>query len=215
MVEEIFDIYDAEGKWVGTAPRSEVHARGHWHRTVHCWLVRRGEDGKARVLFQLRSDGKDTNPGRCDITAAGHLAAGETPREAVRELEEELGLAVAFEELVPYAVVREEASGIVRGKRFVDREVSHVFGYVTDWRPGQFRLQEEEVAGLYEAEAGELIALMEGGLDEVSADGIRLREGAAEPGSIAIRASSFVPRDPAYYVGVFRFLEKLARGSDG
>jgi isopentenyldiphosphate isomerase len=213
MNEEVFDIYDARGTWIGTAPRSEVHAAGHWHQTVHCWLVRRGEDGKARVLFQLRSESKDTNPGLCDITAAGHLTAGESPREAVRELEEELGLAVGFDELIPYGVVREDASGVVRGKRFVDREVSHVFGYVTDRQPGQFRLQEAEVAGLYEAPAGELIALMEGGMVEARANGIRLREGLMEPEFMAVRASSFVPRDPAYYAGVFRFLEKLALGS--
>lgn len=208
--EEIFDIYDELGNPMGTASRKEVHARGHWHHTFHCWLVRRGEDGSARVLFQRRSEDKDTNPGAYDITAAGHLSAGETQREAVRELEEELGVKAEFEELVLYGVIREEAEGGTRGKPFVDREVSHVYGLVTEKRPDEFRLQEEEVAGLYEADARRLIAMLDGYEETVEAEGVRLVDGVAQPDRVTVAASEFVSRDFGYYAGVCRFLVRLA-----
>lgn len=213
--EEIFDIYDEQGNPIGTAARSEVHAAGYWHRTFHCWLVRVGEDGGARVLFQRRSDDKDTNPGRYDITAAGHLAAGETIEDAVREMDEELGLAVSFEELVPYGTVREESVGEVHGRRYIDREVSHVFGFVTDRPPRLFELQPEEVAGLYEADARQLLDLMEGRTANVQAEGIRLRNGRAESDLADVRVSDFVPRDLSYYVEVIDFLQKLALNGRG
>jgi isopentenyldiphosphate isomerase len=207
---ERFDIYDEEGNPIGIASRGEVHTKGHWHHTFHCWLVRRDWEGKAYVLFQQRSDTKDTNPGCFDITAAGHLAAGETPKDAVREMEEELGLSVLFEELVPYGTIREEDAGEAGGKPYIDREVSHVFGLVTDRSPEKFTLQEEEVAGLYEADALRLIDVMEGIEQSVEAIGVEMKDGQPRQKSVTVRASDFVSRDCAYYIGVFRFLQKMA-----
>ncbi|MDF2838037.1 MAG: hydrolase, partial [Paenibacillus sp.] len=100
MAEERFDIYDKDMNPIGTATRSETHANGYWHRSFHCWLIRRDGD-RLLVRFQQRKPSKDTNPGCYDITAAGHLSAGETVRDAVREIEEELGVTARFEELLP------------------------------------------------------------------------------------------------------------------
>ena len=59
MTPERFDIYDDHRQWIGTAPRNEVHAKGYWHRSFHCWIVR-DEESKRMVLFQRRRDIKDT-----------------------------------------------------------------------------------------------------------------------------------------------------------
>jgi isopentenyldiphosphate isomerase len=208
--EERFDVYDERGNPIGTATREETHAKGLWHHTVHCWLVRLGDDGSARILFQRRSESKDTNPGGYDITAAGHLSAGETPRDVSRELEEELGICATFEDLVLYGTIREEASGEAGGKRYIDREVSHVFGMVTDLKPEHFRLQQEEVTGLYEADALHLMAMMDGYESSVEAEGVRIVDGTIKPDTVWVTASEFVSRDYAYYVGVFGFLRHLA-----
>ncbi|XID92518.1 NUDIX domain-containing protein [Paenibacillaceae bacterium WGS1546] len=211
---EIFDVYDDNDEWIGTAERGEAHAQGLWHRTVHCWLVRKTEQengaATANVLFQQRAAGKDTNPGRFDITAAGHLAAGETPEAVVRELEEELGLRVEFERLAELGVVTECLSGTVGGKPFVDKERSRVFGLVVTRPLADFRLQEEEVAGLYEADADELIALMEGRREHVRARGVVIREGKLQAAEAVVACSSFVERDLGYYVAAFKFLRALA-----
>lgn len=207
---EVFDVYDENEQWVGTAERIEVHARGLWHRTFHCWLARPGEDGEARVLFQRRSAGKDTNPGRYDITAAGHLVAGESPRDAVRELEEELGVAVSFEELTPIGTVREQLEGSARGIAYIDREISDVFACVADWKLSRLRLQEEEVAGVYEARADELIALIRGERMELLAQGVTLLDGRLSASEAIVTKDSFVPRKDDYYIDVFLRLAELA-----
>jgi 8-oxo-dGTP pyrophosphatase MutT (NUDIX family) len=214
---EIFDVYDERGNWTGTAERGEVHARGLWHHTVHCWLVRHeegdaGDNSRtAKVLFQQRSLGKDTNPGCFDITAAGHLSAGETPRDVVRELEEELGVQVSFEQLTEFGIIREQVSGIVGGVPYIDAEVSHVYGLVTSRPLLDFRLQEAEVSGLFEADADDLIALMEGNIKQLVAVGVELKEGALLPAEATVTCSSFVSRDYGYYIAVFRFLQDMAK----
>jgi isopentenyldiphosphate isomerase len=210
-MQEIFDIYDERGNWLGTADRSEVHAQGLWHHTIHCWLARPGQNGEALILFQKRSENKDTNPGSFDISAAGHLSAGETPEAAVRELEEELGIQVSFDELVPFGIIREEASGAAGGKSYIDREVSHVFCCVTSLSLVDFRMQEEEVAGLYEAEAEELIALMEGKKSSLNVMGVEIDNGRLSRSETLITLRSFVSRDYGYYTAVCRFLSDLVK----
>ncbi|WP_368028313.1 hypothetical protein [Paenibacillus sp. DCT19] len=61
MTPERFDFYDNQQNWLGTAPRTEVHAKGYWHRSFHCWIVR-DEGAQRMVLFQRRRDIKDTFP---------------------------------------------------------------------------------------------------------------------------------------------------------
>ncbi|WP_239616135.1 NUDIX hydrolase [Cohnella mopanensis] len=213
---EMFDVYDEEGNWTGIAERREVHSKGLWHHTVHCWLVRKesaanahGRPMKATILFQQRSANKDTNPGCLDITAAGHLEAGETPQAVLRELEEELGVRVTFDQLREYGIVREHGSGIVGGIPYTDAEISHVYGLVTAMPLTDFRLQEEEVSGLYEADADDLIALMEGTLTETTVHGVALQSGKLQAANAVITRSSFVHRDYGYYISVFKFLRDL------
>ena len=52
MTPERFDIYDDQQNWIGTELRSVVHAKGYWHRSFHCWIVR--DDAHQRmVLFSV------------------------------------------------------------------------------------------------------------------------------------------------------------------
>ena len=93
---EYFDILDENGNLTGkTKLRSEVHRDGDWHKAVHIWVFNR----KGEVLLQRRAANKDSYPNMLDISCAGHLSAGDTSLEgALRELEEELGLKVVFED---------------------------------------------------------------------------------------------------------------------
>ncbi|MFD0959784.1 NUDIX hydrolase [Paenibacillus chungangensis] len=218
MREERFDIYDQEMNQLGTATREETHRLGHWHRTFHCWLTHY-EGSRQLVRFQQRHADKDTNPGCYDITVAGHLSAGETMQDGVRELEEELGVSAGFQQLVPLGQVREEESGYVNGKLFIDREVSDVFGLLCDIPLMELRLQPEEVAGVYEADIEELLALFKGELEEIAAQGVRLAIAPNSPtghlrlmsSERSIRADQFVPRDVSYYIDVLQKLRSVSR----
>jgi isopentenyl-diphosphate delta-isomerase type 1 len=91
MNEEIFDIVNDRDEVIGQLPRAEVHRDAHKHRATHILVFnKRGE-----VFLQKRSKTKDTFPGAWDSSASGHLHSGEDYDTcAVREVKEELGLAV-------------------------------------------------------------------------------------------------------------------------
>lgn len=66
---------------------------------AHVWVWRKSGD-TIEILLQKRADGKRAWPGYIDISAAGHIDAGETPLEsAVREAKEELSLDIDSEVL--------------------------------------------------------------------------------------------------------------------
>ena len=143
-MDEKVDILDSRGEKTGeVAWKSEAHRLGLWHRCFHCWIFSPGIPSGGPYLFvQRRAAGKDTWPNRLDVTAAGHLGAGEETLEGgLREIEEELGLTVAPDELVPLGTRRSELQ-IPAG---LDREFQEVFLLVRTLSPKDLRLQEEEV----------------------------------------------------------------------
>ncbi len=97
--EEYFDILDENGNKTGrTKLRSEVHRDGDWHRAVHIWAV----NDKGEILLQRRAPNKDTHPNFWDISAGGHLQAGDDPLTgAAREVKEEIGLDIPLTDFQP------------------------------------------------------------------------------------------------------------------
>lgn len=88
---EVFDVVDENDVVTGQATRGEVHAGGLLHRAVHVFAFNKRGD----LLLQQRSLLKDAHPGVWDSSVSGHLDAGEDyETAAVRELDEEMGIAV-------------------------------------------------------------------------------------------------------------------------
>ncbi len=140
--EERFDVLDEAGRPTGeTKPRSAVHRDGDWHRAVHVWIV----DAEDRVLLQRRSRAKDLAGGKIDVTVGGHLRAGETWPNALREVEEEIG--------VPVDVMDVHRLGTVVSERVyahaVDRELQEVFAMRRDAPLDSYQLDSSEVDTLY------------------------------------------------------------------
>ena len=91
MLEEYFDIYDAQGNHTGTAPRRLCHGNPALiHRTAHVVVI---DPETGNILLQKRNMTKDIQPGKWDTAVGGHLALGEDfETGAKRELAEELGI---------------------------------------------------------------------------------------------------------------------------
>ena len=96
-MDEYLDIVDEKCRPTGeTALKSEAHAKGLYHNTIHLWLY----TTKGEILLQQRSHKKIIFPLLWDVSVAGHIDAGETFIEAViRETEEEIGLKLEVEAL--------------------------------------------------------------------------------------------------------------------
>jgi isopentenyldiphosphate isomerase len=206
--EEIFDIYDADMKQVGTAPRSEVHAKGYWHQSFQCWIVK-GEPVNPTLLLQARHESKDTYPGLLDISCAGHLSAGELVEDGIRELEEELGLQVSFGELHSCGVVVEED---MINEKLVDREFCHLFIYPCDQPLLSYRIQDEELTGLYEISVRDFKCLLSQPTALVTIEGVSLnKDGSLEENSRMISKKDLVPHNEAHYGLLF---QEIARWSE-
>ncbi len=140
-MEEIIDVLDKYGQLTGeTTPKSIAHRDGIWHRTVHIWI--QNHDGD--ILLQRRAYVKPSHPGYWDISAAGHISAGEDARTSgVRELNEELGISVSPDELKQLFVHRSETRP---RPDWINNEFNYVFLLRWKGNPDDLQLQEEEVA---------------------------------------------------------------------
>lgn len=144
---EYLDIVDENGVPTGeTAERETAHAQGIPHRTCHVWLARR-HGGRVQLLLQKRSLEKDAYPGCYDISSAGHIPAGQDwIPSALRELQEELGVTAAPEQLIYCGQRRFAFDDVFHGRPFHDRQVSNVYLLWLDREPEDFVLQAEEVS---------------------------------------------------------------------
>lgn len=159
-LDELFDVCDSLGRPLGMRKRrADVHRDGDWHRSIHCWVVGQYRDGTPYVVFQRRSESKDTSPGKLDATVGGHLAAGESVEEALRESEEEIGLKLAMSDLLPLGV-RQAASDVEPGVR--DYEVQYVFLHRTSLPLTAFTPNPAEVSALVEVPVPSALELFTG-----------------------------------------------------
>ena len=201
-MDEKIDVLDAAGVPTGGVVwKSEAHRLGLWHRCFHCWIAGTG-DGGPYLLVQRRASGKDTWPGCLDVTAAGHLAAGEETMDGLRELEEELGLVVEPKDLLPLGT-RRIAQEIPGGR---DREFHEVFLLLDSTHPRNLRLQEEEVDSVLRIplDAAERL----GAGESVSAE--EWRDG--QPSIIRVGLADFVPGDDGYLGRVVRAARQAVEG---
>jgi 8-oxo-dGTP pyrophosphatase MutT (NUDIX family) len=128
---EHLDVFDEVGRHIGVKDRAAVHRDGDWHRVFHCLIVAERPGAGAVAVLQLRGATKAAFGGLLDLTAAGHLEAGESPLDGIRELEEELGIHVDPADLVALGTRRliDES-----GEGRLNRELTHVF-LLRDDRP--------------------------------------------------------------------------------
>jgi isopentenyldiphosphate isomerase len=208
MRQEYFDIYNENMEHVGTELRSVVHKKGYWHKSFQCWFVCK-EGSEEYILFQKRHADKDTYPNLLDITAAGHLSAGETVEDASRELQEELGIAVDFKELQPLGIFKEEKVEI----NFIDREFGNIFLYCCEMPVEDFTLQADEVVGMFKAKLKETIMLFHKKQDSIIIEGYEINVlGSKKKVNLKVSLKDFVPHDLNYYNKVLEAADKLLRG---
>lgn len=205
MDTEQLDIFTEEFVPKGTASRKEVHEKGEWHQTFHCHLVTRDEDD-IYILFQRRHPEKKVFPDCFDIAVAGHLMAGESPDEGVREIEEEVGLKVLYTDLHPIGIIKEE----IHTNGFIDREFCHVYFLETDIAIEQFTLQPDEVTGIVKIRIEDAIELFTGKLSSVQAKGFSESvNGSRKQVNLQVGKSDFAYHIPEYYKKVLSSIQSI------
>lgn len=214
---ELIDVFDELGRHQGVRDRTTVHAEGWWHQVFHLLVVSHRSGGTA--VLQRRAVDKASFPGLLDLSATGHLAAGERPVDGLRELREELGIDLDPVSLRPLGIRRivdETPEG-------TNREFCHVFLAVDDRPLSGYEPDPREVSAVVELE-------IEAGLDLFSerVDRVRAVEQAVgEPArSIEIGREHLVPDAPlvdvaggpadrhGYWLTILAMARRLLDGDD-
>jgi len=142
--EELWQQYDEQGRPLKGqgCTREDAYARSLLHGAAHVWIWRE-QDGQRQVLVQQRAAAKRVWPNRYDISAAGHIALGETPlRAAQRETEEEIGLRIAARQLT---LIGTHRMHLAAGEGIIENEFQWIYLFQ---QPGEilFSLQASELA---------------------------------------------------------------------
>lgn len=194
---ELFDVVRADGQPTGQVKRrADVHRDGDWHRSVHVWVA--GVDRhQPFLLFQRRSANKDTWPGRLDATVGGHYRHGEMLADTLREVEEEIGVPVAEQDLRPLGVrlcASESEPGIL------DREIQDLFLFRDDRRLTEYRPDPDELDALLRLPIAGLLGLFAKDVDEITGTSIRPFKTIVT--DVFVGRGDFIPTNDNYFFRV-------------
>lgn len=139
MSEEYLDILNEKGEPTGESrPYNDAHQKGLIHRTAHVWFV----NSKKQILLQKRASNKLAYPDYWDISAAGHISAGQTSLEGAQmETKEELGLSLPGEAFVFLCTLKENI--ILNQGTYVNNEFQDVYVVRMDIELSQMHSDEE------------------------------------------------------------------------
>jgi isopentenyldiphosphate isomerase len=199
--EELLAVCDARGQPLAAGrPRGLVHREGVWHRSFHCWIVRGGERSPELVL-QRRAQSKDTHPGAWDVSAAGHYRPGEGLEGGLRELQEELGLALRSDALV-WVERHREVLRYPDGLR--DREYQDVYLARCEQSLRAYAPDPGEVDGLAVLPAATLVGVARGHTRRARAHARVLAANGWRDDEVVISRATLVPRMGRYYERIAR-----------
>ncbi len=140
--DELFDIVNDADEVVGSARRSEIHAKRLLHRSVHAMVF---DFSGRKILLQKRSLLKDSYAGKYTTSCSGHVDSGESYEEAlVRETREELGIETRLEDY--------EFVGKISARRETGYEFTKVYILKHE---GPFKFPPREVDSLEWMQEGE------------------------------------------------------------
>jgi len=205
---ELIDVFNDNMELIGNASREEVHSKGLWHQSFHCWVIRKKGDN-TYVLFQKRGAHKKLYPNTLDITAAGHILSGETPEEGIRELNEELGINVTIDKLT-YLGIRCDVAQI---GNVINREFCHTYLFENEMELDKYNLQLDELAGLVEIKIEDGLELFAGTKKSINACGYEVAENGQLKGiNIAITTKDIIPRLDGLYTKIFIMAQRYFDG---
>lgn len=138
-MEEKFDVLDEKGNYTGKIESRKIcHQSGLYHKAVAVWII----NSKGQVLLQKRSPNKRMWPNTWDITAGGHVLAGEFGFESIiRETKEELGLDIDKENII---FIGSCISTNIKGD-IINNHFNEFYIINKDIDETKLKLQEEEV----------------------------------------------------------------------
>ena len=153
---EYLDKYTDKFKHIGTCEKSECHKKGYWHKVITVLAF----NPETRKVYFQRKWPKDRiiteDNALLDFTVGGHVQAGETLEQAVREVKEELLEDVELKDLV-YLGIRQTAATVT--DTYIANEFQYVYLYPNKKSLEDYEVNGEEIARLVEVDLYDALAL--------------------------------------------------------
>ena len=160
---EMLDIFDENHNHLGTCEKKEVHARGLWHQVFSCLFM---NSKKNTVYLQYKNNGHNdlSSFNKLDISVGGHLSAGETIEDGIREIEEESSLKVKYQDLIPVGM---RLIDKFINENYIIREFSYLHIYDREFNLEELKSQDDEVLYFVELKIDELISYLKKEIDTI------------------------------------------------
>ena len=162
-MEEIFDVLNDKGEYTGrTETREKCHEEGLWHKAVTLFII----NSKNQVLLQKRSASKKMWPNMWDITAGGHVLAGEFGFQAIiREAKEELGINLNKNDIT---FIGSSISTNIKNN-IINRHFNEYYVANKDVDETSLILQKDEVSEVKWIDKGDIIQKIQNNYDSITA----------------------------------------------
>ncbi|HLL61199.1 MAG TPA: NUDIX domain-containing protein [Candidatus Nitrosocosmicus sp.] len=123
-----------------------------WIGTFNLWIIQR--DPVPAIVYQMRSPNSSWAPNKLDVTAGGHYSAGETIKNGLREVREELNKNYEYNQLL-YSGKKLNISLDIKGRE--RHNVVDVFFIEDNSSLNTYALEKKEVYALCACPIQELI----------------------------------------------------------
>lgn len=166
---EIVDILQP-GSFVKTGVQKtveEAHLNGDWLGSFNLWVLTRKPTPS--ILYQQRSFDSPLWPGLLDVTVGGHYMAGENPQDGLREAREEIGKDYEYNSLL-YLGRKLAVWDKLTGEKL--RYCVDVFLVEDNDNLTNYKIQREELEGLFVCPINELLGVHSGEVQYFMAQGI-------------------------------------------
>lgn len=153
---ELLDIFDQEYNYIGTCEKKQAHVEGKWHQTFNCLFI---DSTQNKVYFQCKNSSHNdlSDDNKLDLSVGGHLMAGETIQDGIREIKEESSLDVKYDDLIYLGYRR---INLVINENYAIREFNHLHIYDSTYELEKLQSTDDEVIYFVEFDIDELISFI-------------------------------------------------------
>lgn len=141
---ENIDVLDSSGNKTGEVRTiDDIHWYGLWHSSARVWIT----NSNGEILLQHRDKSSIEHPDMWDVSAAGHITAGDDSiGTAIAEVKEELGLDIEHSDLK--LIKRMTKNFLSSDGRFKDNSFEDIYLVNKDVHIDDFKMERGEVQNL-------------------------------------------------------------------
>lgn len=157
--KEYIDIYDSNERLLGYCEKDKAHKLGYWHRVFGCLIY---NSKNKTVFFQLKNPKHNNIHTKelLEITAGGHLITGETLQNGIREIKEETGFDVDYNDL--HFIEKRRCNEKIT-KDYTIKEFQYFYGLDLDIKLTDFKdFDDKEVVSFIKIKINDAIKLLKG-----------------------------------------------------